>query len=177
MTVSVGEKGLTFRNLKGVDGKLYSMEDFSDAQVLVVIFSCNHCPYVRAYEERYVKIQGDYKGRGVRFIAINPNDDVKYPEDSFDKMVIRAKEKKYNFPYVRDGDQSIARAFGATNTPHVFVFDRARVLRYSGRIDDNWERPDRVKTHVLRKALDALLEGKEPPVTTTLPVGCSVKWK
>ncbi len=177
MTVSVGEKGLTFKDLKGVDGKLYSMEDFSDAPVLVVIFSCNHCPYVRAYEDRYVKIQGDYRNRGVRFVAINANDDVKYPEDSFDKMVKRAKEENYNFPYLRDGDQSVARSFGATNTPHVFVFDGARVLRYSGRIDDNWERLDRVRSHDLRNVLDALLEGKAPPVTTTLPVGCSVKWK
>jgi len=177
MTVGVGAKDLGFENLKGVDGQNYSFGDFSDAKVLVVIFSCNHCPYVIAYENRYVSIQKDYSAKGVRFVAINANDDVKYPEDGFEKMIERAKSKHYNFPYLRDEDQAVAMKFGATNTPHVFVFDQKRVLKYSGRIDDNWENPDRVMTHDLRNVLDALIQGKEPPVSTTLPVGCSIKWK
>ena len=177
MAVQVGQQGINFQNLKGTDGKSHSLEDYASFPILVVIFSCNHCPYVKAYENRYIQIQKDYESKGVRLIAINANDVVNYPDDSFDNMVRRVKEKQYNFPYLFDEDQSVARAFGATNTPHVFVFDQSRALRYTGRIDNNWEHAEKVSSHDLKNALDDLLAGKDIATSSTLPVGCSVKWK
>lgn len=176
MSLQLGQTAQPFQGLKGVDGKSYGLSDFPQ-KLLVVIFSCNHCPYVVAYEDRYIALQNDYASKGVQVVAINANDSVKYPADGFEKMQVRAKEKHYNFPYLHDADQSVARAFGANNTPHVFVLDAARVLRYTGRIDDSWDRPDRVKARDLRSALDALLGGHEPKPNSTLPVGCSIKWK
>ena len=176
MAVQVGEKAPEFSKLKGIDNKKHSLSDFKE-KILVMIFSCNHCPYVKAYEGRYKKIQSDYESQDVRLIAINSNDAVKYPEDSFENMIKRAKEKDYNFPYLYDEDQSVAKSFGATNTPHVFVLDESRKLRYTGRIDDNWEDENQVKEEDLRGVLDALLKSQDPSVTSTLPVGCSVKWK
>jgi peroxiredoxin len=164
-------------NLPGVDGKNYSLSSFADKKAVVVIFSCNHCPYVIAYEDRMIAIQRDYADKGVALVAINPNDDVKYPADSFDKMAIRAKEKGFNFPYLRDETQEIARAYGATRTPEIFLLDESRRLVYHGRIDDNAMDPNGVKRHDLREALDELLEGKEISVTETTPVGCTIKWK
>ena len=128
MALQIGQTAQVFLNLKGVDGKTHGLSDFGE-KLLVVIFSCNHCPYVVAYEDRMIAIQDDYASKGVRLIAINSNDAVKYPDDSFEKMKVRAREKGYNFPYLHDADQSVARAFGATNTPHVFVLDEKRALR------------------------------------------------
>lgn len=177
MALQIGQVAQEFdAPLKAVDGKVYQLADFKE-NVLVVIFSCNHCPYVVAYEDRIIAIQSDHAAKGVRVVAINSNDPVKYPGDSFEKMVERAKEKKFNFAYLHDADQSVARAFGATNTPHVFVLDEKRALRYTGRIDDSWDRPEKVKARDLRNALDALLAGASPQRTSTLPVGCSIKWK
>jgi len=176
MAVQIGEKAPDFANLKGVDGKKHSLGDYKE-KVLVVIFSCNHCPYVKAYEERYKSIQSDYQSQGVRFVVVNSNDTVKYPDDSFDNMVKRSQKKQYNFPYLHDEDQGVARSYGATNTPHVFVLDESRSVCYTGRIDDNWENADKVREHDLRNALDAVLKGEKPSVASTLPVGCSVKWK
>lgn len=176
MSLQLGQIAQSFGPLKSVDGKSYGLSDFSE-KVLVIIFSCNHCPYVKAYEDRYVALQRDYVSKGVKVIAVNSNDSVKYPDDSFEKMQARAKEKGYNFPYLHDADQSVARAFGATNTPHVFVLDEKRTLRYVGRIDDCWDRPERAKQHDLRDALNALLNGQAPKPASTLPVGCSIKWK
>ena len=164
-------------DLPGVDGKKYSLESFKDKKIAIVMFSCNHCPVVKAYEDRYVELQKDYEKKGVVLIAINPNDDKKYPEDSFENMKIRAKEKNFNFPYLRDESQSVARAYGAERTPEVFVFDEKRTLRYHGRIDDNARDPSQVKQRYLRNALDALLDGKKAPIEETEPVGCTVKWK
>lgn len=176
MALQIGQSAQEFGPLKAADGKVYGLSDLKE-KILVVIFSCNHCPYVVAYEDRIIALQADYAAKGVRVVAINSNDSVKYPGDSFEKMVTRAQEKKFNFSYLHDADQSVARAFGATNTPHVFVLDEKRALRYVGRIDDSWDRPDKVKSRDLRSALDALLEGREPKPASTLPVGCSVKWK
>lgn len=176
MALQVGQTAQAFTGLKGTDGKSYGLADFKE-KLLVVLFSCNHCPYVVAYEDRYLRLQSDYASKGVRVVAVNANDAVKYPADSFEKMKDRAAEKKYNFPYLHDADQSVARAFGATNTPHAFVLDEKRVLRYVGRIDDSWERADRAKQQDLRSALDAVLAGREPKPNSTLPVGCSIKWK
>lgn len=164
-------------NLPGVDGKDHSIEEYGDKKAVVVMFSCNHCPYVKAYEDRFVELQRDYKDKGVVLIAINPNDDKKYPEDSFENMKIRAREKGFNFPYLRDESQEVARAYGSERTPEVFVFDEKRALRYHGRIDDNVYEPSQVRQHYLRDALDAILRGKEVPVKDTEPVGCTIKWK
>ncbi len=174
--LKIGDKAISF-NLYGVDGKRHALADYADKQVLVVIFSCNHCPYVRAWEDRMIQIQADYADKGVQFVAINANDAVKYPSDSFEAMVERAKEKGFNFPYLHDESQEIARAYGAQRTPEIFVFDRERRLCYHGAIDDNYEDPGAVKQHYLRAALDAVLAGKPAPVGETMPVGCTVKWK
>lgn len=165
-----------FKNLPGADGKPYSSSDFSDKDILVVVFSCNHCPYVRAHEKRMIAFQRDYAPKGVQLVAINSNDAKNYSEDRFEKMVQRAKEKGFNFPYLRDEDQSVAESFGATHTPQFFVFDRERKLRYSGKMDDNWEHPEAVKENYLRDALDAILGGKKVAVPETYSIGCTIKW-
>ncbi|OGR82155.1 MAG: alkyl hydroperoxide reductase, partial [Elusimicrobia bacterium RIFCSPHIGHO2_02_FULL_57_9] len=146
-------------------------------KALAVIFSCNHCPYVKAYENRRVSISKDYAPRGARLAVINSNDSLNYPEDSFENMVKRAKEKGFNFPYLRDDSQEIARQYGATHTPHLFVFDAARRLAYTGKIDDNWENPSNVKKQYLRDALDDIVAGKPPRLAETHAIGCTIKWK
>jgi peroxiredoxin len=173
--LQIGDPAPGFR-LPGVDGRTYSLEEFSAKPVLVVIFSCNHCPYVQAYEDRMIAIQKDYQDRGVRFVAINSNDDANYPEDSFNAMVERANTKVFNFPYLRDAKQEVAKAYGATHTPQLFVFDRARKLRYTGKIDDNWQNPKAVKRQYLREAIDALLGGTVPAEAQTHAIGCTIKW-
>jgi peroxiredoxin len=124
----IGETAPDFRALLGTDGKKYSLASFADFPTLVLIASCNHCPYVQAYEDRMITVQRDYMGRGVGFVAVNPNYDKDYPEDSYENMVKRAKEKAFNFPYIRDEDQSLARALSAVCTPETFVFDKERKL-------------------------------------------------
>lgn len=174
--LKIGDPAPDF-NLPGVDGKDYGLDDFKDKKIVIVMFSCNHCPYVKAYEDRFVELQRDYEGKGVVLIAINPNDDKKYREDSFENMKIRARQKSFNFPYLRDENQSVARAYGAERTPEVFVLDEKRTLRYHGRIDDNVYDPRQVRQHYVRDALDSLLEGEKVPLENTEPVGCTVKWK
>lgn len=164
-------------SLPGTDGRTHSLDEFRDRKVLVVVFTCNHCPYAQAWEGRLIEVQRDYGPKGVALVAINPNDERQYPQDSFEEMVKRAKAKGFNFPYLRDESQAVARAYGAQVTPHLFVFDEGRKLRYQGRVDDNHESPKRVRSHDLRNALDALLAGKPVPVAETPANGCSVKWK
>lgn len=171
--------------LPGVDGRDWALKDFAPAKALVVLFTCNHCPTAQYYEERVKQFAADYKDKGVALVAISPNDpkSVRLDElgwsdvsDSFAEMKLRAKERNYNFPYLYDGDtEAVSRAYGPAATPHVFVFDAVRKLRYAGAIDDS-ERVQHVKQHYLRDALDALLAGKEPPVAQTKVVGCSTKW-
>lgn len=173
-TLEIGAEAPQFSNLLGIDGKRYSLKDFQKP-ILVIIFSCNHCPYVHAYEDRMVAIAGDFMQKGVQLIAINSNDDKTYPEDSYEKMVERAKKKGFNFPYLRDRDQRVATAYGAVCTPHVFAFDTERKLRYQGRIDDSKD-PRTVASHDLRNALDDLTAGTEVRTPRTRPFGCSIKW-
>lgn len=171
--------------LPGVDGRTYHLKDFAGAKILVVVFTCNHCPTAQYYEERLKQLATDYKDKGVALVAIMPNDpkSVRLDElgwtdlsDSFEEMKIRARDRHFNFPYLYDGDtESVARAYGPVATPHVFVFDAGRKLRFVGAIDDS-ERVQHVTKHYLRDALTALLAGQEPPVTKTKVVGCSVKW-
>jgi peroxiredoxin len=164
-------------HLIGIDEKKYSLESFKDKKALIIIFSCNHCPYVQAYEDRVIQIQKDYADKGIAVAAINSNEDINYPDDSFENMKKRAAEKNFNFPYLRDEDQSIARTYDATHTPEIFLFDENRKLAFHGKIDDNWQEPDKVQNHYLRDALDELLAGKEISVPETFTIGCTIKWK
>lgn len=175
-TLDIGQKAPKFR-LPGVDGKLYSLEDFSNAQVLVTAFWCNHCPYVVGSEDRINQLHAEYFPRGVSLVAINSNETDHHPMDSLEHMVSRAEEKGFAFPYLRDESQEVALAFGALRTPHFYVFDAHRVLRYTGRMDDNPRQVERATTHELRDALEALLAGRDVPVPRTNPIGCNVKWK
>lgn len=172
-------------SLPGVDGKTYTLASFKDAKILVVLFTSNHCPTAQAYEERAKKLVVDYRDKGVAVVAIQPNsakalrpDELGYTElgDTFEDMKVRAREKAFNFPYIDDGEtQTTSKAYGCKATPHVFVFDASRKLCYAGRIDDS-ERPEFVKVHDLRNALDAMLAGREVEVKTTPAFGCSTKW-
>lgn len=164
-------------SLPGTDGKTYSLGSFADANVLVVIFTCNHCPYAQASEERLIAIQKDYDNKGVRVVAINPNDAIRYPDDSFENMKTRAQEKGFNFPYLRDETQEVARAYDAVCTPDIFVFDAERKLRYNGRLDDNWQAPKLVRRADLRTAIDCVLENTPLPFESVPSMGCSIKWK
>ena len=175
-TLKIGSPAPDF-NLLGIDDKKYSLASFKDKKALIVIFSCNHCPYVQAYEDRIKQIQKDYQSKGVEVIAINSNEDKGYPEDSFENMKKRAAEQKFNFLYLRDEDQSVARAYDATHTPEIFVFDGNRKLAFHGKIDDNWQEPNKVKNHYLKSALDELLAGKEISIPETFTIGCTIKWK
>lgn len=172
----LGDRAIDFR-LPGIDGEQHTLSDYREREVVVVIFSCNHCPYVRAWEDRMVKIQADYAGKGVQIVAINANDATKYPDDSFSKMKERAREKNFNFPYLHDESQQIARAYGAERTPEVFVFSKDGVLQYHGAIDDNYDDPTAVRSQYLRDALDGVLGGGRAPVAETKSVGCTIKWK
>lgn len=174
-TLRIGSEAPDFE-LKGTDEKVYSLDSFKNNEALIVVFSCNHCPYVRAYEDRIIAIQNDFKNKAA-FVAINSNDADNYPEDSFEKMKERADEKGFNFPYLRDEDQSVAKAYDATHTPEIFLFDKNRKLAFHGKIDDNWREPEDVKQNYLREALGELLEGKQISVPETFTIGCTIKWK
>ena len=163
--------------LPGVDGKTYRLTSFKEAPFLVVFFTCNHCPYVQAWESRFIEAQRDYASKGVRFLGINSNDEHKYPEDDFAHMKGRAKEMGYNFPYVRDESQEVAEAYGPVATPDFFVLDAQRTVRYRGRLDDNHQDPRQVTKRYLRDALDDLLAGRLVRAPLTPPYGCSIKWK
>ncbi len=173
--LKLGQPAPDFK-LRGVDEKNYTLADFVTKKILVVAFSCNHCPYVQGWEDRLITIQKDYGPRGVQLIAINANETKNYPEDSFEKMVVRAREKKFNFTYLRDEDQSVAKAFDAACTPEIYVFDAARKLQYHGRVDDNYKDPQSVKSHDLKNALNDLLENHPVRTPLTPALGCSIKW-
>lgn len=175
-TLMIGQPAPDF-SLPGVDGKTYSLASFKDARLLVVVFSCNHCPYVVGSEDRMVSLAKEYAPRGVTMVAINSNETDNHPLDSFEHMVSRAKEKQFPFPYLRDESQQVAKAYGALRTPHFYVFDSDRRLRYTGRMDDSPKDASLAKTHELRDALDDLLSGKPVRVPVTNPLGCNVKWR
>jgi len=164
-------------DLLSIDGKKYSLNSFKDKKALIIIFSCNHCPYVQAYENRIMEIQKDYGRKGVEVLAINSNDATQYPDDSFEEMKKRAALKKFNFIYLRDENQSAAKSFDAAHTPEIFLFNGERKLAYHGKIDDNWQEEQKVKSKYLRDALDELLAGKEISAPETYSIGCTIKWK
>jgi len=172
--------------LPGVDGKTYSLDNFKQAKILAIIFTCNHCPTAQAYEERIIQMVKDYTPKDVAFVAISPNDplsvrldELGYSDlgDSLEDMKIRAKDKKYNFPYLYDGEtQVISKKYGPTATPHIFLFDKERKLKYRGRIDNNERDPKKVTVRNAKIALDAMLSGKPVDQETSKPMGCSIKW-
>ncbi len=174
-TLKTGSQAPAF-TLPATDGKTYSLESFTLKKAVVVIFSCNHCPYVQAYEDRIMEIQKDYS-KDLQIIAISSNEDENYPEDSFEKMKERASMKGFNFPYLHDASQTVAKAYGATHTPEIFLFDSERKMVFHGKIDDNWQDPQSVKSKYLRNAIDELLSGKQISVPETFTIGCTIKWK
>ncbi|MEW6749619.1 MAG: thioredoxin family protein [Candidatus Latescibacterota bacterium] len=175
-TLQIGDRAPDF-SLCATDGQTYALHDFDRARVLVVAFTCNHCPYVVGSEDRIIQLWRDYAGRGVEVVCINSNETANHPTDDFEHMVVRAREKGFPFPYLRDETQEVALAYGALRTPHFYVFDRERSLRYTGRMDDNPRDASRATTHELRDAIDALLDGRQVPTPLTNPIGCNVKWK
>lgn len=172
----IGSQAPDFK-LKGVDGRMHGLDSYSDAQVLCVVFMCNHCPYVQAYVERLIELQEKFGPQGVQLVGINPNDASRYPDDSYDAMVEDAERVGLNFPYLHDETQSVAKAYHAERTPQVFVFDADRKLRYTGGIDDNYQDESAATRHPLRDALEDLLAGREVREPEAHFIGCSVKWK
>ena len=184
-TLEIGRQAPDF-NLPGVDGRNYQLTDFAEAKILVVVFTCNHCPTAQAYEDRIKKLTSDYKNKGVAVVAISPNDpeavrldELGYSDmgDTFEEMKIRVKDKGYNFPYLYDGKtQAVTIAYGAVATPHLFIFDNQRKLRYVGRFDDSEKKPKQVKSNDAINAIEAILAGRKVPVEKTMAFGCSIKW-
>ena len=184
-TLAIGATAPDFK-LPGVDGKSHTLKDFAKAPVLAVLFTCNHCPTAQAYEDRVIQLVKDYGDKGLQLVAISSNDpsairldELGYTDlsDTYEEMKIRAKEKNYNFPYLYDGDtQAAANAYGPVATPHLFIFDKERKLRYVGRIDDVEKPSGTPKNLDARLAIEALLAGKPVPTPTTKTFGCSMKW-
>jgi len=163
--------------LPSVDGKTVARDDFRDQAVLVVMFICNHCPYVQAIEDRIIQLRRDYAPRGVQLVGICANDPTDYPDDRPEKLLERWRAKDYGFPYLVDESQDVARAFTAVCTPDIYVFDRERRLAYHGRVDDDWQHPAKVTRRELAAALDALLAGGQPARDQQHSIGCSIKWR
>jgi len=172
----VGDTAADF-SLKGVDGKMHSLADMKDAKGYVVTFTCNHCPYAIMYEDRLVALQSEFGPKGYQVVAINPNDPEVKPDDSFENMMIRAEEKKFNFPYLIDEGQKLYPVFGATKTPHVFLLDNKLEVKYIGAIDDNARNAEAVEDRYLANAINALEAGKNPDPSMTKAIGCSIKTK
>jgi thiol-disulfide isomerase/thioredoxin len=179
--LAIGSQAPEF-SLPATDGKTYSLTDFKDYKVLAIVFTCNHCPTAQAYEDRIIQLAKDYTSKGVAIVAISPNDplslrldEMGYTDvgDTFDEMKIRAKDKQFNFPYLYDGETSaVSMQYGPQATPHVFIFDHERKLRYTGRIDDG-EKPGTAKNHDTRNAIEALINNRPVPVEKTKTFGCS----
>ncbi len=175
----VGDKAIDF-SLKNVDGKTVSLADFKNAKGFIVIFTCNHCPFAIAYEDRIIELDKKYKEKGYPVVAINSNDVSIVPEDSYEQMIERAKEKNFSFPYLIDETQEIANAYGAQKTPHVYVLSKEKknlIVKYIGTIDDNYKDVSAVTKTYLSDAVDALIAGKNPNPDFTKAIGCSIKRK
>jgi peroxiredoxin len=172
----VGDTASDFK-LKNVDGKMVSLADFKDAKGFIVVFDCNTCPYSKAYSERIIALNKKYASLGFPVIAINPNDPTISEGDSFDEMVKLAKKKNYDFPYLVDESQSVAKSFGATNTPHAFVLTKELKVAYIGAIDDSARKPEAATKKYVEEAVDALLAGKTVTTTKVKAIGCGIKWK
>ena len=174
--LKAGEKAIDF-NLKGIDGKNYTLNDFKDAKALLIIFMCNHCPYVKAKQRMIVDLQSKYKDKGLVIVGINSNESENYPEDNFEGMVETAKEKGYNFAFLHDETQEVAKTYGASCTPDPFLFDAGQKLVFHGRLNNQME-PDQKPTEFdMDEAISAVLEGKKPKQEFLYSIGCSIKWK
>jgi peroxiredoxin len=176
---TVGDKAKDFK-LKNIDGKLVSLADIKDAKGFILIFTCNHCPYAVAYEDRIIALDKKYASQGYPVVAVNPNDATAYPDDSFEKMKERAKAKGFTFPYLYDETQENATTYGATRTPHIYVLQKSGadlVIKYIGAIDDNSQDASKVKEKYVENAVDQLLSSKEVQVKETKAIGCGIKWK
>jgi peroxiredoxin len=173
--IGIGDTAPDFE-LPGTDGTDHSLRDGEPTQATMVVFTCNHCPYALAWHDRLMDVARDYQRRGVRFLAINPNDAERYPRDSFEAMKERLRTEPWPMPYLHDESQQVARAFGAKTTPDVFLLDSEGRLRYRGAPDADYSDPSKNASWI-REALDQLLAGGDPPRSETDPVGCSVKWK
>ena len=171
--LKIGDEAPKFTDLIGIDNKKHSLADYKDAKLIVLVFTCNHCPVAQAYEGRLIALQKQYASKGVQLVAVNVN---KLPQDRLEAMKKRAEEKDFNFPYLYDASQKIGRDYGAMVTPHVFVLDQHRKLAYIGAVDDNMN-ADKTKTPYLSDALDALLASNKPPRQTTKPFGCGIKYE
>lgn len=174
--IELGQPAPPF-NLKSVDGPNFTMDSFKSAKAVVVLFICNHCPYVVAIEDRILQLHHEYHRKGVQLVGICSNDPTDYPEDSPENLRKRWLEKDYGFPYLIDDTQQVAKAFGAVCTPDIYAYDGARRLAYHGRLDDNWKQPDFVKHRELAEALDAMLAGRPQSPVQNASMGCSIKWK
>jgi peroxiredoxin len=174
--VALGTPCPDFR-LRAVDGTTVGRDDLRDAKAVVVMFICNHCPYVQAVEDRIVGLAREYGPKGVQFLGICSNDPTGYPDDAPARLLARSREKGYGFPYLVDESQQVARAFGAVCTPDIYVYDGERRLAYHGRIDDSWQDASKVTRRELAAALDALLAGRKPAAEQLHSIGCSIKWK
>lgn len=172
----IGDKATDFK-LKSVDGKMYSMSDFKSAKGFIIVFTCNHCPFAKKYEDRINDLAKKYKPQGYILLAINPNDPALAPDDSFELMKVRAKEKGFVFPYLFDEGQKIYPQYGATKTPHTFLLDKNGMVKYIGAIDDNVDSASAVKEKYVENAIAALESGKTPSPETTKAIGCSIKAK
>jgi peroxiredoxin len=175
----VGDKAIDFK-LKNTNGKMVSLGDYKEAKGFIVTFTCNHCPFAKMYEERIMALDKKYAAKGYPVIAINSNDPVLSPEDSYDNMVARAKQKDYSFPYLFDETQDIARSYGATNTPHLYVLSKENgvlLVKYIGAIDDNAQDAAKATKHYVEDAVNALLENKPVTVAQTKAIGCTIKWR
>jgi peroxiredoxin len=170
---AIGAAAPDFVAMVGIDDKPHGLADYKDAKLVVLVFTCNHCPVAQAYEDRLVALQKDYGPKGVQLVAVNVNNQ---PADRLDEMKKRAKDKQFSFPYLYDATQKIGRDYHATVTPHVFVLDKDRKIAYMGAVDDA-QQVGQVKKHHLRDALDALLAGKKPPKEVTQQFGCGIKYE
>lgn len=163
-------------SLPGTDGRQYSLENFEGKKVLVIIFMCNHCPYVKAVLPRLIDLQNKFRDRGVQLVGINPNDAVRYPDDSMGNMKKIAAQKKVSFPYLFDESQETAKSYDAVCTPDIFVYGEKRTLLYRGRVDDNWQEPDKATQKDLENAINLILAGQEVTGEQIPSMGCSIKW-
>ncbi|MBC8045575.1 MAG: thioredoxin family protein [Fimbriimonadaceae bacterium] len=176
---NVGDKVSDFE-LKNVDGKMIKLSDYSDEKGVIVVFTCNHCPYAKAYESRIMDLDKKYASKGYPVVAINPNDPVKEPEDSPEGMIKRAKAMNYSFPYLFDATQDVAKTFGATRTPHIYLLQNTPSgfkVSYIGAIDDNTDDPSAVTNKYLENAITSLQKGEAPSPNFTKAIGCTIKWK
>ena len=173
--LAVGAKAPGFALVNAVDGETVTMKP-DDGRIKVVVFTCNQCPYAKAFEPRIIELANKFATSGVKLYAVNPNDDAKYDEESLPNMKARAESKNYRFPYLKDGDSTVARAYGARVTPHVFVVDGDGVVRYRGYVDDS-AKPAERKTTGLSDAIGALLNGRDVANSDTRAFGCTIKWK